>query len=287
MRGIAVYLRPRSVEEALDAKASIDGSRWLAGGTDLLIGVKDGKEHPGAIVSLRNVTEMRGVHHDRSVRIGAGTPIADCLDDPRLAARVPVLVQAMAAMGSVQIRNVATMGGNLCTASPCADTAPPLLVLGARLVVRSATVGGEREVALDEFFHGPRRTVLGPHDVVTEIVIDPPQASVRAVFLKKTRVQMDLALASVAVLLDLDGDRCRRARVAAGSVAPTPRRLLEVERVLEGEVLSREVIAHAAQVARDAVAPICDLRAGDEYRRHVTSVFVRRAIEMLLDGRRS
>jgi len=118
-------------------------------------------------------------------------------------------------------------------------------------------------------------------------VIDPPAAPVRAVFLKKTRVQMDLALASVAVLLELDGDHCRRARVAAGSVAPTPRRLLEVERVLEGAVLSREVIAHAAQIAREAVAPICDLRAGDEYRRHVTGVFLRRAIETLLDGRRS
>ncbi|MBI5851066.1 MAG: xanthine dehydrogenase family protein subunit M [Planctomycetes bacterium] len=285
MRGIGAYLRPRSVEEALDAKASIDGSRWLAGGTDLLIGVKDGKERPAALVSLRSVTEMRGVWHDGSVRIGAGTPIADCLEDPRLAVRLPVLAQAMTTMGSVQIRNAATIGGNLCTASPCADTAPPLLVLGARLVVRSATAGGTREIALDEFFRGPRRTVLGPHDVVTGIVIDPPAASVRGVFLKKTRVQMDLSLASVAVLLDLDGDRCRKARVAVGSVAPTPRRLLEVERVLEGEQLSREVVAHAAQIARDAVAPICDLRAGDEYRRHVTGVFVRRAIEMLLAGR--
>lgn len=313
MRGVFDYLRPRSVEEAQEWKARTEGARYLAGGTDLLVRMKEGKERPAALVSLRRVPGLSGVSHhagwgreegfaprlervtgftpvtrdDGVVRIGSATPIADCLADPALGARFPVLAQAMATVGSVQIRNTATVGGNLCGASPCADTAPPLLVLGARLAVRSAGSGREEEVPLEEFFLGPRQTRLGPHDLVTAVVLDPPSPEARAVFFKKTRVQMDLALASVAVLLELDGTTCRRARVAAGSVAPTPRRLEAVERVLTGQVLSREVVLRAEQVARESVAPICDVRAGDDYRRHLTGVFVRRAVEALLAGGRA
>lgn len=284
MRGGFDYLRPRSLEEAQEWKARNEGARYLAGGTDLLVRMKEGKERPPALVSLRRVPGLSGVSHNGFFRIGSATTIADCLADPALGARFPVLAQAMAAMGSVQIRNAATVGGNLCGASPCADTAPPLLVLGARLAVRRAASGREEEVPLEEFFLGPRQTRLGPHDLVTAVVLDPPSPEARAVFFKKTRVQMDLALASVAVLLELDGTTCRKARVAAGSVAPTPRRLEAVERVLTGQVLSREVVLRAAEVARESVAPICDVRAGDDYRRHVTGVFVSRAVEALLGG---
>lgn len=297
MRGGFDYLRPRGLEEAQEWKARTEGARYLAGGTDLLVRMKEGKERPAALVSLRRVPGLSGVSHDvgwgrkgglvprlGAVRIGSATSIADCLADTALEARFPVLAQAMAAMGSVQIRNAATVGGNLCGASPCADTAPPLLVLGARLAVRNAASGREQEVPLEEFFLGPRQTRLGPHDLVTAVVLDSPAPETRAVFFKKTRVQMDLALASVAVLLELDGTTCRKARVAAGSVAPTPRRLEAVERVLTGQVLSREVALRAAEVARESVAPICDVRAADDYRRHVTGVFVMRAVEALLGG---
>ena len=308
MRGGFDYLRPRTLAEAQEWKARTQGSWYLAGGTDLLVRMKEGKEHPAALVSLRSIPGLSGVSHhagwgseplletvtgftpvipdDGIVRIGAATPVSDCMADPALRARFPVLMQAMALMGSEQIRNAATVAGNLCGASPCADTAPPLLVLGARLAVRSAASGQEKEIPLEELFLGPRQTRLGPHDLVTAILLDPPAPGARAIFLKKTRVQMDLALASVAVLLELDGTTCRRARVAVGSLAPTPRRLEAVEQVLTGQVLSPEVIQRAAEVARQSVAPICDVRAGDDYRRHVTGVFVRRAIETLLEGAR-
>lgn len=285
MRGGFDYLRPRSLEEAQEWKARTEGSRYVAGGTDLLVRMKEGKEHPAALVSLRRVPELSGVRHDGVTRIGTATRIGDCLDDAALVARYPVLAQAMTTMGCVQIRNLATVGGNLCTASPCADLAPPLLVLGARLSVRRAAGGREEEIPLEQFFVGPRQTQLGPHDLATAVVLDAPSAG-RTVFFKKTRVQMDLALASVAVLLELDGRTCRKARVAAGSVAPTPRRLEAVERVLEGQVLARELVLQAEQVARECVAPICDVRAGDAYRRHVTGVFVRRAVEHLLGAER-
>lgn len=284
MRGGFELLRARTVEEAQDLKIRTEGARYLAGGTDLIVRMKERKESPSALISIRRIPELQGIHTDGVTRIGSATPIADCIADVTLAARFPVLTQAMASMGSVQIRNVATVGGNLCTASPCADTAPALLVLDARIVVRKAESGREEEVRLDELFLGPRRTKLEPHDLATAIVVDQPSPRARAIFLKKTRVQMDLALASVAVLLEMDGKLCLKARVAAGSVAPTPRRLDAVERLLTGQVLNREIVHQAEQLAHESVAPICDLRAGDEYRRHVTGIFLRRAIETLAGG---
>ncbi|MEW6367337.1 MAG: xanthine dehydrogenase family protein subunit M [Acidobacteriota bacterium] len=281
MRGRFEFLRPRSVEEAQELKARTEGAKYLAGGTDLIVRMKERKESPAALVSLRRIAELSGVRADGFVRVGSATPIADCIGDPALSSRFPVLVQAMASMGSVQIRNVATVGGNLCTASPCADTAPPLLVLGARLAVRRPG-GQEDEIPLEEFFLGPRQTRLGPHDLVTGVVLDPPAPNARAIFFKKRRVAMDLALASVAVLLELDGATCVKARVAVGSVAPTPRRLESVERLLTGQEMKRDLLLAAANLARESVAPICDLRAGEEYRRHITGVFVRRALETLL-----
>jgi carbon-monoxide dehydrogenase medium subunit len=287
VRGIFEFVRPRNLDEALDLKSRTEGSRYLAGGTDLLVRMKEHRENPSALISLRRVPGLSGVHADGVIRIGTATTIADCLANEALASRVPVLAQAMSRLGSVQIRNAATVGGNLCNASPCADTAPPLLVLGARLAYRNATSGREKEIPLDQFFIAPRQTRLGPHDLATALIIDPPSPSARMIFFKKTRVRMDLALASVAVLLELDGKRCVSVRIAAGSVAPTPRRLQAVERLLTGEVLTSEILQHAEQLARDSVAPICDLRAGDDYRRHVTGVFVRRAIEVLLAGNQS
>lgn len=307
MRGNFAYLRPRTIDEALDFKSRTENSRYIAGGTDLLVRMKEHREAPAALISLRRVAELSGVRVDKShagavhadaahaggahadgpIRLGTASTIADCLANPTLTTRLPVLAQAMARMGSVQIRNTATVGGNLCTASPCADTAPPLLVLGARLVFRNATSGREEEIPMDQFFIAPRLTRLAAHDLATALIIDPPSPSARTIFFKKTRVRMDLALASVAVLLELDGKRCVKVRVAAGSVAPTPRRLEAVEQLLTGEILTPEILRHAEQLARDSVAPICDLRAGDDYRRHVTGVYVRRALELLLAGRES
>jgi carbon-monoxide dehydrogenase medium subunit len=301
VRGSFAYLRPRTIDEALDFKSRTENSRYIAGGTDLLVRMKEHREDPSALISLRRVAGLSDVHVDRvhadrvhadrvhaaRIRLGTATTIADCLANSALTSCLPVLAQAMSRMGSVQIRNTATVGGNLCTASPCADTAPPLLVLGARLAFRNPTSGREEEVPLDQFFIAPRQTRLGANDLATALIIDAPSPSARTVFFKKTRVQMDLALASVAVLLELDGKRCVSVRVAAGSVAPTPRRLEAVERLLTGEILTPEILRHAEQLARDSVAPICDLRAGDDYRRHVTGVYVRRAIELLLAGNES
>jgi carbon-monoxide dehydrogenase medium subunit len=217
--------------------------------------------------------------------VGAMTSFTDILEHRELCHRYPVLAQAVRTIGSVQIRNAATLGGNLCNAIPCADGALPLLVLDARLSVLSA--GGQREIPVDEFFVGPRRNSLESGEILATILIDPPARTSRGVFLKKTRLRKDLALASVAVHLELgaDGETCRRVRVAAGSVAPIPLRLKEVERHLEDRKITAEILRRARDLAGEEISPITDIRASADYRRHITGVLLQRAVEILL-GRR-
>lgn len=277
------YLRPRTLEEALSLKAEIAGSRIIAGGTDLLVRIDDGQERPGALISLRSLPELVGVETNGVTRLGPMTTLTDILEHRDLGGRYPILQQAVRAVGSVQIRNAATLGGNLCNASPCADGAQALLALDARLRVRGA--GGERDVPIDGFFVGYRETCLRPDEVLTAVLIDPPPPGGVGIFLKKCRLERDLALASVAMFLDMDGSTCRSARVAAGSVAPVPLRLKEVESLLQGERLGPELLSRAQDLARQSIAPVSDVRASADYRREITGVLIKRALQALLDRR--
>ena len=277
------YLRPRTLEEALSLKEEIAESRFIAGGTDLLVRIDDGQEKPGALISLRSLPELAGIETNGMTRLGAMTTLTDILEHQDVCGRYPILQQAVRAVGSVQIRNAATLGGNLCNASPCADGAQALLALDARLRVRGA--GGERDVPIDEFFVGCRETCLRPDEVLTAVLIDPPPPGSAGIFLKKCRLERDLALVSVAVFLEMDGSTCRRGRVAVGSVAPTPLRLKEVESLLQGQRLSPELLARAQELARQSIAPVSDVRASADYRRQITGVLIKRALERLLEGR--
>ncbi len=280
------YHRPRTLEEARSLKAETPGACFIAGGTDLLVRMKDGRERPSALISLRSVAELTGVTTGGVTSIGANTTLTDLLDHPVVGERFPPLVAAVRSMGSVQIRNVATLGGNLCNASPAADSAPPLLVLGAMARIQGGD--GEREIPIEDLFVGPGQTCLGSDDILTAILLDPPPSGARGAFLRKTRVHVDLALASIAVVLEMDpaGETCREARVAAGAVAATPLRLLEVEAMLAGKKITPEVLGRARELARDGISPISDVRASADYRRHVTGVLLARAVSSLLNGDR-
>jgi carbon-monoxide dehydrogenase medium subunit len=277
------YLRPRTLEEALSLKEDVAESRFIAGGTDLLVRIDDGQERPGALISLRSLPELAGIETNGVIRLGPMMTLTDILEHRDLCERYPILQQAVRAVGSVQIRNAATLGGNLCNASPCADGAQALLALDATLRVRGA--GGERDVPIDQFFVGYRETCLRPDEVLTTVLIDPPPPGGAGIFLKKCRLERDLALASVAVFVDMDGSTCRRARVAAGSVAPTPLRLKEVESLLQGQRLSPELLSRAQELARQSIAPVSDVRASADYRREITGVLIRRALQAMLDRR--
>jgi carbon-monoxide dehydrogenase medium subunit len=280
MKRIAYY-KPRTLDEAWELKAKNPGARFIAGGTDLLVKMKNRAMDPPALISLRSISELRGIDGDSGVRIGAMTTIAEIAGNPVLAEDYPVLVEAAKRLGSVQVRNAATIGGNLCNCSPCADTALPLLVLEARVVLTSPA--GAREVPLDEFFLGPGKSCLETEEILAAVLLDPPPKG-RGIFMKKGRVKMDLAVASLAVLMEAEGGKCRRARIAAGSVAPVPLRLHRVEEFLEEEPLSDATIARARELAKESVSPITDIRSTEEYRREIVGVYLARAIRAIADA---
>lgn len=275
------YHRPLSLEEAWELKKKIPDSLFIAGGTDVLVGIKNSEIHPRALISLRSIPGLDRIDTGKVTRIGALATISDIIQNPGLQKDFPALVEAAKSLGSVQIRNVATIGGNLCNCSPCADMALPLLVMEAR--VRLQTAQGKREILLDEFFKGPGKSCLTSNEIMTDILLDTPPKKTKAVFMKKGRVKMDLAVASVAVRLEMEGNKCLKARVAAGSVAPVPLRLSKVEAILEGATLTQKHVAEAQRLTEDSVLPITDIRSTEEYRRQITGVFVKRAIERALE----
>lgn len=273
---IQAYHRPTSLAEVFDLVGASPGARVVAGGTDLL--VRNPAPAP-TLVSLRRVAEMAGIEGGR---IGASTPVADVARSEALGRAYPVLVQAARRLGSPQIRSVATVGGNLCRAAPCADLAPPLIVLEATAEIAGAA--GRRQVRVEDFFRGPGVTCLAPGEVLVAVHVPPPRAGALGLFQKKGRVAMDLSIASLATLLETDGRTCRRLRLAAGSVGPVPLRLGEVEALLEGRELDGPTLEEAARLASQTVAPITDVRSTEAYRRHVVGVYVRRGLARLLAG---
>lgn len=262
------YHRPKSVAEALALAGDTPGSRFIAGGTDLMVQMRVGKiATPSAIISLRNIDELSEISTDDGLRIGAGVPLEDLLKHPALA-DYTALLESVRVLGSRQIRNVATLAGNLCNASPGADTAAPLLVYGTRIEAQSAS--GTREIAIEDFFKGPAQTALNAGELVTAILL--PTNTNRSAYLRKGRVSMDIATAGVAAL---GGDKVRLAAIAVG---PTPMRLTQAEAVLDGQNLNAETIELATNAAAKEVQPIDDIRASAEYRRQLVRVFVRRAL---------
>ena len=275
------YYQPESLVEAFQLKNSIPDSLYISGGTDLMVRIKKRELSPSALVSLRSIPELLGIENGKIFRIGAMTTISDLKNNALLYEKYPVLIQAAHELGSVQIRNVATIGGNLSNGSPAADMAPPLLVLEAK--VRLQNGQKSRDLPADKFFLGPGETALSPEEILTGIYLETPEPNTKTIFLKKGRTRMDLAVASVAVLIKIEGKTCLRARIAAGSVAPTPMRLFDVEAFLEGSSLSKEVFGKAQQLASKCVDPITDVRSTADYRRHLVGVLLKRALERLLD----
>ncbi|MBZ0136299.1 MAG: xanthine dehydrogenase family protein subunit M [Planctomycetes bacterium] len=271
------YHRSGSLEEALVLAAG-DDSALIAGGTDLLVALRKRKRPaPRHMVSIRSLPELAEVSEQAgSLHIGAGVPMADVLANTVVREHLPALTAALAVIGSRQIRNVATLGGNLCNASPAADSAPPLLVYEATLELAGSS--GRREIAISDFFLGPGRTVLRPGEIMTAIRVPLPGAGAQSAFLRRSRVAMDLATASLAAAYTARDGKLINLRLAAGAVAPTPLRLRRTEAFLEGKPVAEETLAEAAEIARSEVAPISDLRGSEWYRRELIGVFLSRAL---------
>lgn len=273
------YFAPRTLPEAADLLARHgDQARAVAGGTDLLLKMKAGRLRPRVIVNLKRLAELRGLDFNGHLTLGALTTLEALRRSPVIRRHYPALAEASASMASPQIRNLATVGGNLCNAAPSADLAPILLALDAR--ARLAGPQGERRVPLDEFFTGPGRTVLQPGELLVALEVPPPAG--RALYLKLApRQHMDIAVVGLGLRLQVEAGRCVQARLALGAVAPVPLRVPQAGAELEGSALTPERIARAAQLAAEAAQPIDDLRGSAWYRRRMVGVLARRGLEQL------
>jgi xanthine dehydrogenase FAD-binding subunit len=279
------YHRPRSIEETLSLLQRAAGTALpFAGGTDLLPRWSRGlAQRPDSVVDLKAVEGLTGISRaNGEVRLGACTPLSEIASDPFVGSSAPVLAQAAGRIACPQIRNRATVGGNLCNASPAADTAIPLILLDATLEVASTNRDGiaVREVPIADFFRGPGSTVLCPGEILTHIRFRPLPEGVFTAWDKfGTRPAMEIAVASVGLALRVKGGVIADARVGYGSVAPVPMRGSKAEAVLTGEPLSAELIAKCEAAAREEISPITDVRAAEAYRREVVGVMLRRMLE--------
>jgi len=277
------YYKPQTSGEAFKLMEKHKGcARYIAGGTDILVRIKHGVMRPDALVSLTGIGELRGIQHNKGVTLGSMTLIRELERDPVLAREYPVLAQAAGVLASPQIRNVATLGGNLGNAAPSADCAPPLMVLDALLTIEGP--GSKREVPIDGFFLGPGRTCCDSLEILTRISIPPPADKTGMAFLKVGRVSQDIAVINAAALLVMEKGVCRKCRLAVGAVAPVPLRLKGIETVIEGQEICDELLDRVGKMVEQEVSPITDIRSTEEYRRVVTGVMVRRAIRQALQN---
>ena len=278
MQQITTYLAPRRLDEALHAMAD-GGATVFCGGTDLSPQTESGaRQYQAKLLNLRRIEGLSGIDAGGSeIRIGAATTVSEIRASTALAEIAPVLVEAAERFASEQLRNAASIGGNLCNASPAGDMIPPLLVLGASVELACVQGGAvqTRRVPLERFFVGPGKSVKLPQELLTAVVFDRPASGFKARFRKSgPRPALEISTVSVAVGARVDGGRLSGVRVAMGSVAPTPLRARRVEAALEGKPLDTATIAAAVAAATEDAKPIDDVRASAWYRGHLVKVFV-------------
>jgi aerobic carbon-monoxide dehydrogenase medium subunit len=275
---------PNSLAECLPLLAARGGTaKLVAGGTDLLPQLKNGLLRPAWVIDLSGVAELRTLAPDdgRGFRIGAAVTARELELDARVRASYPALAESGAMVGSVQVRNLATVGGNLCNAAPSADMAPPLVALDAEAVI--AGPGGRRRVPLGAFFLGVRKTVLAPDELLVELTVPAPGPRSGGCYQRHTpRRELDIAVVGVASQLTLANGVCAKARIALAAVAPTPVRATAAEEALVGQPVTPAQIERAATLAVESARPISDQRGSAEFRRHLVRVLTRRTLTTAL-----
>ncbi|MCC7163976.1 MAG: xanthine dehydrogenase family protein subunit M [Anaerolineae bacterium] len=282
------YHAPTTVNEVAELLSEYgDSARVMAGGTDLLVQMKMERRRPAHVISLQRINELHTITQNGALTIGAATAIRALdqyvtLNHPSLGARLESLSAACNLFSSVQIMHMATLGGNLCNASPAADTAPVLLTCDATVTIKSKTA--EKTVPLADFFVGPGKTILGPNEFVTYIQIPLPAQNTGSAFRKISRVVADISQVCAAVTIVRDGNIVQDARIALGSVAPVPFCAEQARAALVGETFGPELAEHVGNLAAQEIKPISDVRATSAYRRSVAFVIVRDALMQAWDN---
>lgn len=278
----ADYRRPSTLAEAIQLLAGSPDSYALSGGTDLAVAMRHGNLEPETIVDIKSIPELASSIqlNDGEFITSANTVMTDLENHAGVRSALPGLVEAARVVGSVQIRNRATLAGNLCNASPAADTPPVLMALDASLSIRGPS--GSRTLSIDDFLIGYRTTALESGELIQAVHIpEPPERSSSAFLKLGVRRAMEISVVCVGASISLDAKgTIARAGLGLGSVAPHTIRPVEAERSMVGKMPSDELFASAGELAGEACSPIDDLRASGEYRKAMVPVLVRRALRL-------
>ena len=278
------YISPKTKEEVLKIlKQEKSKACIVAGCSNVLPYIKDKKLPAKLLLDISGIEELNYIkENEGEVYIGAGTTISDLINSKVIREECSVLHQAAEDFADPIVRNSATIGGNLADASPAADVAPPLLVLNAVLEIES--INGKREVPLKDFFTGPRKTVLREDEMISSIKIKNSFLNKNGCFIKLgLRQAMAISVATIAMILEVEKNKVKNVRIAMGSIAPIPLRLLKTEEFLINKEVNDDLIEKAIAKVREEVNPIGDVRASAEYRRYVSGILFKRAFNQLIN----
>jgi carbon-monoxide dehydrogenase medium subunit len=281
------YMAPKSAEEVIALLANKNGdARILCGGTDLLVQLREGRRKAGLVIDIKNIPELTQITFDpqNKLRIGAAASCHDICHDPNVSQHYPGLVDGIKLIGGVQIQNRASVGGNLCNASPAADATPALIVHEASCNISGPN--GSRALPVEEFCVAPGQNALQAGEFLTSISIPAPKERFGAHYLRFIpRNEMDIAVvgAGASVILDESGEGFISARIALGAVAPTPLFASDAGAFLSGKAITHANIKEAARMAQSVARPITDLRGTAEHRKHLCAVLVERALEKAIE----
>lgn len=278
------YFKPRSVHNALSLLEKMrEEAKVIAGGTEVVIYLKSRQISPKYLIDIGDLKELEFIKEDDGfLRVGPLTTHHALGKSSLIQKRAYILGEAANQIGTVQVRNMGTIGGNLVNASPAADTATPLLALGASL--KLMRFSGERVVPIDGFFVHVKKTILQSNELLTEIQVPnkPPKTSVA--FMKVgRRAAHDLSIVNVATAITVDEGVCKNIRIALGSVAPTPIRAKKAEDFLKEKTLEKATIKKASEIASEEIHPISDVRASAYYRKEISKVLVRLTVQKAID----
>jgi carbon-monoxide dehydrogenase medium subunit len=283
------YAAPTSVADAVSLLAERgERARVLAGGTDIIVQVREGRREVDLLVDVKHITELNELSYDaaKGLRLGAAVPCYRLVEHPSLSRVYPGLVESAGLVGGTQIQSRASVGGNLCNASPAADTIPALIAIAAQCVI--AGPKGNRDLPVEAFCTAPGKTALQRGELLISLRAAPPPPRTGSAYLRFIpRNEMDIAVVGAGVSLTLDeNNRCKAARIALAAVAPTPLLVPEAGGVLLGQTVTPELIDQAAERARAAARPISDMRGDADYRRHLAFVLTKRALQIALQRAR-
>ena len=273
------YVEPQTVKEACEALSDdSEDVRIYAGGTSLLLLMKQGIVRPQSLVNIKSIPGLRYIEEDNdTVRIGALTTHYDLEVSPVIEKNFPVITEVWPEVANIRVRSTGTIGGNLGFAEPLTDAPPILIALDARVKVQTSTE--ERVMPLEELFVGYYETCLGPNELITEVQVDKTPANLGLKYLRFSAGSDKPAVGAAAAVTVGSGGECEDARIVLGCVAPTPLRVREAEDVLKGSSFDAERADQAAEIAGAACSPLADLRGSEEYKRSIAKVLTRRAIE--------